>query len=130
MTCENEGMKRRSSLRVFWALAAVLSLAFSQVLLAAFVCPMTTAQMASAMTDGGDCPGTDPGANPLCAKSCQDEPQKNHVVSLAALPPSPDAGMRVEPARSTEIFSGVDRDFPLARAMAPPSNILFARFLK
>lgn len=130
MTWDNRPMKRRTSPRFLWAFAAVCSLAFSQVVLAAFACPMSTAQMASVMADGGDCPGSAPGTNPLCAKSCQGEPQKNDVPSLAALPPSPDAGLRVEPARSPEIFPGLDRDFPLARATAPPSNILFVRFLK
>jgi hypothetical protein len=130
MTCENESMKRRSSVRIFWALAAVISLAVSQFALAAFACPMSTVQMASAMADGGDCPGSDPGANPLCEKSCQDEPQKNDGPSLAALPPSPDAGLRVEPVRSAKLLPGLDREFLLARATAPASSILFARFLK
>lgn len=123
-------MKHRSSTRLFWTLAAVCSLAFSQVALAGFACPGSTAQMASAMADGGDCPGGDSGANPLCAKSCQGEPQKNDVPSLAALPPSAGTGLRVEPALPPVLSPGVDRDFPLARAMAPSSSILFARFLK
>jgi hypothetical protein len=123
-------MKRRSSLRLFWTLAAVFSLAFSQVALAAFACPMSTAQMASAMADGEGCPGGDPGAIPLCVKSCQGEPQKSDVPSLAALPPSPEAGLRVEPPRLPAFASGVDRDVLLARATSPPPSILFARFLK
>ncbi|MGZ5034189.1 MAG: hypothetical protein ACXWAC_13405 [Usitatibacter sp.] len=123
-------MKRRSSLRLFWALAAVLSLAFSQVALAAFACPMSSAQMASAMADGQGCPGSDPGASQLCVKSCQGEPQKHDVASLAALPPSFDAGLRVEPIQPPALASGVDRDVLLARATSPPPNILFVRFLK
>jgi hypothetical protein len=123
-------MKRCSSLRLFWALTAVFSLAFSQVALAAFACPMSSAQMASAMADGGGCPGGDHGATQLCVKSCQGEPQKSDVPSLAALPPSIDAGLRVEPVQPAALASGVDRDVLLARVTAPPPSILFVRFLK
>ena len=124
-------MKRRSPFTCLWALAAVLSLAFSQVALAAFACPLSTAQMASAMAGGDDCcPGSDPGARYLCVKTCQAEPQKHDIASLAALPPSLEAGLRVQAVHPALPSPGVDRDFLAARATAPPPSILFVRFLK
>ena len=81
-------MKRRPTLVRIWALIAAFALAFTQVALAAYTCPMDAVGIAQSMPAmemaGEDCHEMGAASLPLCFKSCQDEPQKNDAPSLAA----------------------------------------------
>ena len=122
-------MKRRSLILRLWAFAAAVSLAFTQVALAAFACPLGEPQMHQEMASE-DCHDADPGTRHLCVKTCQDEPQKYEVVALAALPPSTDGGLRIQGADLQAEPQGVRRDTLLVRATSPPATVLYSRFLK
>lgn len=73
------------------------------------------------------CADSDMASRHLCAKTCQDEPQKSEVASLAALPPRLDTGLRVEMAAEALNPVSLIRDPALVRATSPPPDILFAR---
>jgi hypothetical protein len=124
-------MHRRSLTRL-WVFATVFTLAFSQVAMAAFTPPAAKPMMERQVVSESPChDGKGALLKPVCLKSCQDEPQKNEVVALAALPPSPDDGLKVEMPARHEGRSQVAHDASLlARATAPPPHLLFARFLK
>jgi hypothetical protein len=130
-------MKRRSPLARLWAFAAAFSLAFTQVALAAYSCPLgaphethAAAAQVMQMAAGDACPEMDTGSTPLCVKTCQDEPQKHEAPALAALPPSSDGGLRVVPASFHRDGPLVIADAAILRATSPPPIVLFARFLK
>jgi hypothetical protein len=127
-------MRRRSRFLHTWALIAAFVLAFSQVALAAYTCPMGAVEMAQAMPAmemaAENCHEMAAASLPMCVKSCQDEPQKNDTPSLTALPPSPDSGLRVDLPCSERLERSVVVDAALERATSPPPTLLFARFLK
>jgi hypothetical protein len=130
-------MRRRSPLARLWAFAAAFTLAFTQVALAAYACPIAAPHEAHAgsghamqMADGAACPEMDPGSSPLCVKTCEDEPQKYEVPSLAAAPPSSDGGLRVAALPFQDRGPLVIADAAIHRATSPPPVLLFARFLK
>ena len=122
-------MARRSALVRFVALFVALALAGSQAALASFAPPASLPAMQERMAEMSDCHEADAAATQLCRKTCQDEPQKPEVPSLAALPPSDEGFLRVplaSPARGAAL-----RLQPLpARATSPPPLILFAHYLK
>ena len=124
-------MRRNSLPARVLAFAAVFALAFAQVAMAAFAPMAAQPQMAHAMAADDGCAMDDPGAKHLCMKECQAEPQKGEMPTLAALPPAPDRGLRVELA-PLAIPSGrqAGDEGLLARATAPPLQVLFARFLE
>lgn len=99
---------RRNSI-LAWVLA--FAMAFTQVALASFACPMDVAPQAmqQAMDDGACDMGSNAGSRTLCSKTCQDEPQKPDVPALDVPPPAPDAGLKVR-----------QPDIQLALAALPP----------
>lgn len=130
-------MKKRRLLAKIRVLATAFVLGFTQVALAAYVCPMGVPEMAHAMASGHDMAMGEEGCHEpggvsrhLCIKTCHDEPQKNEVASLAALPPSLDEGLRVEPCAFCDAEKVYVADALLARATSPPPLVLFAHYLK
>jgi hypothetical protein len=98
--------------------------------MAAFVAPLGMPAMQQAMAAEGGCHESDPGTKHVCIKSCQDEPQKNEVPALAALPPS-EMHLRVAlPATAGASRCVAPTASILARATAPPLRLLFSRFLE
>ena len=122
-------MKRSSRILRIWAFATAISLAFAQVALAAFACPVAAPDMAQMMASA-DCHEADPGTKHLCAKTCQDEPQKSEAPSFAALPPSTEGGLRIETRQLRGANDRIAVNATLERATSPPPAILFSRFLK
>ena len=123
-------MRRRSLFSRTATAFAVFALAFAQVAMAAFAPPAAMPEMVQAMAAEADCHEADPGAKHVCLKTCQAEPQKDEVPSLAALPPALDAGLRVEVVQPSLPEGRLTGASLLARAAAPPPHLLFARFLE
>lgn len=92
-----------------WVLA--FAMAFTQVALASFACPMELSPQAmeQAMEDGACDMGSNAGSRTLCTKSCHDEPQKSDIPALDVPAPAAEAGLKVRPP-----------DIQLALAALPP----------
>lgn len=124
---------RLRTLRAF-ALLLAAALAFSQVALASFACPMQgqpAAEMYEAMESGHCAMAPEAGDKTLCLKTCQDEPLKHDVpaLDLPVLPASP--GLRVEPAPVPSLtLLALPPDADVTRVTSPPPYLRFARFLK
>ena len=121
-------MARRSAFARFLALFVALALAGSQAAMASFAPPAALPAMQQVMAATDDC-HQEAAAKHICQKTCQDEPQKNEVPGLAALPPPDGAFLRVAlafPARG----NAVPLQAVPARATSPPPLVLFAHYLK
>ena len=123
-------MARPSPSQRFAATLAAFAIAFSQLAMAAFAPQAASPKMAEAMAAEGHCAGMDAAAKHVCEKSCEAEPQKHEIPSLAALPPAADPGLRIELAAAPSLHPGVVPEALLARATAPPPTLLFCRFLE
>jgi len=65
-------------------------------------------------------------ADPLCQKSCNDDPQKFETTSSVAIPSSLESSLLLVPPRPVVLVARAR--FPLlARANAPPLIVLFGR---
>jgi hypothetical protein len=87
-------MLRLSTRRLLTALVAVLSLLFSQMALASYVCPGMgdTASMAQMMASGQPCEGMDPVQPVLCHQHGADAPQSFEAIKI----PTPTLPMLVQ----------------------------------
>ena len=124
-------MARRSLRQRLVAACAVAALGFAQVAIAALTPPSGPAQMSRvAMEPGADCHEADPGVKHACIKTCQAEPQNHLTPVLAALPPGPDPGLRVEVPAPAAPACKARAEALRAKAAAPPPRLLFSRFLE
>jgi len=117
-------MNRRSNPTAFVAVLLCVALLFSRVALAAFACP--AAMLAAPAAQGEDCAKGGSGLDPLCVKSCNDEPQKHEPGAAVTIPPALVSALWV-PLATPAVASARAPDPALARANAPPPTILFAR---
>jgi hypothetical protein len=124
-------MARRSLRQRLVAACAVVALGFAQVAIAALTPPSGPAQMARVtMEPGNDCHEADPGVKHACIKTCQAEAQSHFTPILAALPPGPDPGLRVEVPVPAAPSCKTHHEGLRAKAAAPPPRLLFSRLLE
>jgi hypothetical protein len=117
-------MTHRSNLNRFSAIFVCVALLFCRVALASMPC--TPAMLSAAAMQMDDCSGSKSSVDPLCQKSCSDDPQKFEPGTAADIPAalaSPSWRLPAQPAgQRLPALSPV-----LARANAPPLIVLFGR---
>jgi hypothetical protein len=121
-------MFRRSSRRLTTMFFVVLSLLFSQLALANYVCPeqRSAAAMAETMASGTPCEGMDVDQPALCAEHSSSAPQSFEPVKLPTL----STPMLVQVLQlPLELDAGAARAVPLtatAEAQPPPEPLFLS----
>ena len=124
-------MLRRRSFRLTAALVVVLSLLFSQLALAAYLCPgqQDAEAMAAMMVDGTPCEGMDPSQPALCHEHSAGAPQTVEAAKV----PTPTLPAIVQVLLVPMVLDGVQaRAAPASGEpeLRPPPDPLFLSTLR
>ena len=118
-------MTSRSS-RLFVALAAIASLLFMQLAVAAYACPGANSSAAEAAVQAeAGCDEMDHAPSNLCHAHCQQQVQSIDKPVALSVPPAPSTGLHVAqvPVAGASFVSAKDQQSLLVRTTAPPLTI-------
>jgi hypothetical protein len=121
-------MPRRRCHRLTITFFVVMSLLFSQLALASYVCP-GQAQVHAMADDGGPCDGVDPAQPVLCHQHCSDPAKNVEAVKLpVAAPPAVAQVLEWPPVLEADATLGL----PSAAAVQarPPPDPIFLSTLR
>lgn len=121
-------MPRRRCHRLTIAFFVVLSLLFSQLALASYVCPGPAQMhaMAAMADNGGPCEGMDPTQPVLCHQHCTDPAKNVEAVKLPVAAPPAVAQVLEWPAVSEDDVALAFPPAAAAQARPPPDPIFLS----